>query len=108
MWEAVLGQLHQEGKWHLESRGPLPELSATNLITLLFTVGHLWCPRIFKVFPRLRQIFRAIVQSSLSSELVCGLPSVWILHRLAIRILTAEKDPTISSVQDWEGETQTN
>lgn len=29
----------------------------------------------FKVFPRLCQLLGAIVQSALSSELVCGLPS---------------------------------
>lgn len=65
-------------------------------------VIYCWPPLVsadFKVFPSLCQFFGAIVQSTLRSELVCY--QVWILHG-AIP-LTAETEPTIFSVQDWEG-----
>lgn len=50
MQEAVLAQLHREGRWHLESRGPLPGLSAANFLTPIFTFGHLWCLQILSFF----------------------------------------------------------
>ena len=103
MWEAVLAQLHQEGRWHLESRGHLPELSAANSLTLLFSVGHLWRLKILR-FSRGCVSYLVLSYKALSAQswcVVCHL--VWILHS-AIP-LTAETDPTSFSIQDCEGET---
>lgn len=79
MWEVVLAQLHQEGRWHLESRGCLPELSAANLLTLLFTVGHLWCLQILR-FSRGCVSYLVPLYKVLSAQswcVVCHLDPTW-------------------------------
>lgn len=104
MWEAALAQLHQEGRWHLEIMGPLPELSAANLLTL-FTVDYLWCLQILS-FSQGCVSYLVPLYKALSAQSWCVVcPLVWIPTWCNT---SAETDPTIFSifsVQDWEGET---